>query len=69
MKATMARNTSIDRTKTCGLDSLCGSYSITSERADSLPKDLKIPILASIPFPGDEADCDSKRNYDEIGRR
>ena len=68
MKATMARNTSIDRTKTCGLDSLCGSYSITSEEPTN-PKDLKIPILAPIPFPAMKLIANSKRNYDEIGRR
>jgi hypothetical protein len=50
MKATMARNTSIDRTKTCGLDSLCGSYSITSDEPTN-PKDLSMPILAPYPFP------------------
>ena len=50
MNATMARNTIIDRTKTCGLDSLCGSYSITSDEPTN-PKDLKTPILAPIPFP------------------
>ena len=50
MKATMARKTSIDRRKTCGLDSLCGSYSITSDEPTN-PKDLKTPILAPIRFP------------------
>ena len=50
MKATMARNTTIDRRNTCGLDSLCGSYSITSDEPTS-PIDLKMPILAPIPLP------------------
>ena len=68
MKATMARNTSIDRTKTCGLDSLCGSYSITSDEPTN-PKDLKYSHSRPDSVPGDQTDWDSKRNYDEIGRR
>ena len=68
MKATMARKTIIDSRNTCGLESLCGSYSITSDEPTD-PKDLEIPILAPNSLPGNQTACNSNRNYDEIGRR